>query len=102
MKLLALLFLISSHLLVVHAQHHPQKEEKFEMPKGDLNCIYKFKYSIVQRNKFYPFNIADTIKLVSFHYHRNNYPIKSDTLIVDSLVEIKTLSMPEINILTDI
>ena len=78
------------------------KEIKLPKPKGDLNCFYKPKYSKVQRNQFYPFNISDTIKLVSFRYHRHNYPIKGDTLLIDSLTEIKVLTKAEINNLTDI
>ncbi|SRR5579871_5018887 len=75
---------------------------KLPKRKGDLNCFYKPKYSEAQRNQFYPFNIADTIKLISFRYHRHNYPIKGDTLLIDSLIEIKVLSKAEINNLTDI
>jgi hypothetical protein len=78
------------------------KEIKLPDPKGNLNCFYKPKYSEVQRNQFYPFNIADTIKLISFRYHRHNYPIKGDTLLIDSLIEVKVLSKTEINKLTDI
>ena len=70
--------------------------------KGNLNCFYKPKYSAKQRTLFYPFNSTDTIKLVSFRYHRHNYPIIKDSVIVDSLVEIKVLTKPEINKLTDI
>jgi hypothetical protein len=70
--------------------------------KGDLNCFYKNKYSAIQRNQFYPFSISDEIKIASFHFHRLNYPIKGDTLINDSLVEIKTLNKFEVDSLSDI
>ena len=78
--------------------------EKVELPKlkGNLNCLYKPKYSAKLRTQFYPFNKADTIKLVSFRYHRHNYPIIKDSVIVDSLIEIKILTKPEIHKLTDI
>ena len=78
------------------------KEIKLPKLKGDLNCFYKPKYSPAQRNQFYPFNIAETIKLISFRYHRHNYPIKGDSLLTDSLVEVKVLSKTETNELTDI
>lgn len=78
------------------------KQPKHSKLKGDLNCVYKPKYSAKQRNGFYPFNIADTIKFVSFRYHRHNYPIMRDTILTDSLVEIKTLEKFETDELTDI
>jgi hypothetical protein len=78
------------------------KEIKPKKQKGNLNCIYKQKYSVTQRDKFYPFSIADTIKFVSFRHHRNNYPIKNNILSTDSLVEIKVLTKNETNGLTDI
>lgn len=79
-----------------------EKKIRLPKPKGDLNCFYKPKYSATERNQFYPFIIADTIKIISFRHHRHNYPIKSDTLIIDSLTEIKALTKSEINSLTDI
>ena len=70
-------------------------------PKGDLNCRYINKYSEQKRLQFYPFNISDTIKLVSFRYHMDKSPIHKDSLVTDSLLEIKTLEPSEINKLTD-
>jgi hypothetical protein len=78
------------------------KEIKLPEPKGDFRCVYTPKYSKKQRDKFYPFNIADTIKLVSFRYHRHNYPIKSDIVLIDSLIENITLTKLQIHSLTDI
>ena len=69
--------------------------------KGNLNCVYIQKYSAAERNGFYPFN-SDTIKLISFRYHASNYPIKGDTVLVDSLIDIKTLKKGQTNQLTDI
>ena len=73
-------------------------------PKGgvDENCIYRNKYTETERLKFYPFNVSDTIKLISFRYHNNNYPINKDHITIDSLVEEKTLSKEEVARLTDI
>jgi hypothetical protein len=69
---------------------------------GDRTCVYKPTYSAAQRLRFYPFNVADTIKLVSFWHHNRDHPIKKDSLLVDSLVEIKVLSKTAINQLTNI
>ena len=93
--LFSILFFALSILSVIGQTNHDKQ-------KGDLNCIYKSKYSAKQRIQFYPFNIAETIKLISFRYHKNNYPIKKDSLIVDSLVETFTLNKIQVNILTDI
>jgi hypothetical protein len=78
--------------------------EKVELPKpkGNLNCLYKPKYSAKQRIQFYPFNKADTIKLISFRYHRHNYPIIKDSVVIDSILETKVLTKHEIHKLTDI
>lgn len=97
--LLILLFVVQVHNLTAQTS-----AENIKLPKlkGNLNCVYKAKYSSTQRSQFYPFNIADTIKFVSFRYHRHNYPIKGDTLLIDSLTEIKTLTKADINDLTDI
>lgn len=78
------------------------KHVKLYKPKSDSNCFYEPKYSAIQRNRFYPFNVADTIKLISFRYHRRNYSIKRDTILLDSLIEIKTLKKDETSNLTDI
>lgn len=68
---------------------------------GD-DCVYKQKYSAFKRSKIYPFDVADSIKLISFRQHRNNYPIKGDSIIADSLIEIKKILRSSIDTLTDI
>jgi uncharacterized protein CbrC (UPF0167 family) len=70
--------------------------------KGNLNCVYKQKFSAAERNRFYPFDIARTIKLASFRYHQKDYPIKNGAVIRDSLIEFKTLTEAQTNDLTDI
>lgn len=79
-----------------------QMEQKMFKPKGNPACIYKNKYSVAERNKIYPFSIADTIKLVSFRYHRKNIAIAKDTVITDSLIETTVLSSLQVDSLTDI
>jgi hypothetical protein len=46
--------------------------------------------------------MADTVKIVSFRHHKNNYPIKGNVIISDSLVEVKTLNQGELYQMTDI
>src|SRR6478736_6387452 len=65
-------------------------------------CVYKNKFSSGQRIKFYPFDVVDTIKIVSFKYHWNNYHFSDSGLTSDSLIESDILSGSEINELTDI
>jgi len=101
MRPLILILFIVGQIQSLTAQTTVEKV-KLPKPKGDLSCVYKAKHSSTQRSQFYPFNISDTIKLVSFRYHRHNYPIKGDTLLIDSLTEIKALTKSEIINLTDI
>lgn len=79
-----------------------QKQPKLLSIKGNTNCVYKAKYSAKQRHQFYLFNTANTIKLISFSYKNSKYPFTNDTLINDSLIEVKTLSKIETDQLTDI
>src|SRR3954451_10785125 len=101
MRHLILLISLIVQLQCVSGQNI-EKLTRLPKSKGNPNCYYKPTYSTAQRGKFYPFNIADTIKLISFRYQRYNSPIKGDTLITDSLLEIKTLTTSEIDQLTDI
>ena len=68
----------------------------------DQNCVYNNKYSESQRLSFYPLNISDTVKLISFIYHINNYPVKKGHLVRDSILEIRVLNKTDIDRLTDI
>lgn len=101
MKPLVLVLLIIAQIQFLKAQTSG-KRVSIPVPIGDLNCIYNAKFSPTQRNQFYPFSISETVKLISFRYHRRNYPIKGDSLLIDSLIEIRTLSASDINNLTDI
>jgi hypothetical protein len=94
---LVLVLLFFGHVQYVTSQvtSKPSKH------RGNLNCFYQEKYSAAERNNFYPFNV-DTIKLVSFRYHESNYPVRGDTILIDSLIDIKTLTKAERNELTDI
>ena len=68
----------------------------------DENCFYRGKYSEKERRRMYPFNVSDTVKLVSFRYHKNNYPVRGNTVITDSLFEEIILTKSEVNQFTDV
>lgn len=90
-------------LLLSQFSFAQQKKKIGPPPPGPISdCRYNRKYSDSIRKTFYPFNKYKTVKLVSFRFHQNNLPIKGNSLVKDSLVESKTLSAMEINILTDI
>ena len=74
----------------------------WSIDERSIGCSYKRKYSAEQRMKFYPFNISDSIHLVSFRCHWNNYPINKDGFIKDSLIESKSLNKSDVDKLTDI
>lgn len=101
MKHLLLLLLVISLYLRATAQK-PEKELSPLKLKGALTCFYKQKYTVSERNKFYPFSISDTIKIVSFRFHRQNYPIKGDSVLTDSLIEVRVLTKSAVNTMTDI
>jgi hypothetical protein len=70
--------------------------------KDDKACFYKKKYSHTDRMKFYPFNSYPNVKLVSFRYHKNDYPIKPGIVMSDSILESIQLDDTEVAKLTDI
>src|SRR4029453_5774534 len=73
-----------------------------EIERDPQRCVYKQKYPPKKRLKFYPFNISDSILLVSFPFHSDNYPINRDGYMKDSLIEIIPLDKSNIKQLTDI
>jgi hypothetical protein len=83
---------------------HGQKTQKIirEDKKIDQNCFYHAKYTPDERRKIYPFSVSDTVKLVSYRYHDNNYPVRVNMVIKDSLVEEIILSKSQVNQFTDI
>jgi hypothetical protein len=68
----------------------------------DENCYYNLKYDVSKRLSFYPFSVADSVVLVSFRHQLDNYPIKGDRIVADSLIQRKHLSNAAIEELTDI
>ena len=59
---------------------------------GDPDCHYKPRFTAKQRSAFYPFSIASSVKLVSFRFNKDNVAVRKDSVLADSLVEIKTLN----------
>jgi hypothetical protein len=101
MKYPLALLLVLPFFFNVNGQSPPGRVIKAR--KGvDENCIYINKYSEAARSKFYPFNVSDTIMLVSFNYHKNNYPIDQHSISYDSLIERRVLNKAEVAQLTDI
>ena len=102
MKCTVLLLLAFSLLKSLQGQSPPGPVLK--EPKGgvDDNCVYRNKYTESQRRKIYPFDVSDTIKLVSFRSHNNENPVRKGQVIEDSLIEHRVLSKEEIARLTDI
>jgi len=68
----------------------------------DKNCFYRGKYSEEERMRMYPFSISDTVKLVSFRYHKKNCPVRENTIITDSLLEEVILTKSQLNQFTDV
>ena len=95
-----LLFILFS--FTVNGQTTPPIHAPNSKVGMDQNCIYNNKYSESQRLGFYPLNISDTVKLISFRYHINDYPVQKGHLVKDSILEISVLNKTEINRLTNI
>jgi hypothetical protein len=102
MRFLFIIFYSSILINSAYGQTPVSKHKKQIDVPWDLTCVHRNIYSLDLRLKKYPFNIADTVKLVSFRYHNNNYPIQKGHITSDSLIEEKILNSEEIGNLTDI
>ena len=74
---------------------------------SNRNCQYKYKYSVEERLKIYPFSKASKVQLVSFNKPlsgaRGSYiPLKNGRVDQTKLKEIITLSSKQIDSLTSI
>jgi len=92
------------------SQTSPTQEQQ-DSDRINHECKYLNKYSIEQRNAFYPFNIAKKVKLISFNEKRDKneltvtngrLPMKGKRLIYTDIMELKTLNKSQIDSLTDI
>ena len=68
----------------------------------DSDCVHRNTYTQNQLLDHFPFKVADTIKLVSFRYHNNNYPVRKNHITSDSLIEQLVLSKSEVIQLADL
>ena len=101
--LLYLVLFILCFTSTVLGQEPPTSIPVPEKIKGvDENCYYKEKYSAAKRRSFYPFSVSDSIVLVSFRHHYEDYPVKGSSVIIDSLIEIRHLNTQEVDHFTDI
>lgn len=69
---------------------------------GDADCIYKKRFGDSLRMQLYPFSSATRVELVSFRCQYDVYPIRKDTILRDSLLEVKLLNRADLLRLTDL
>jgi hypothetical protein len=79
-KLILIISLIFPVLTFGQRKHFspPRKFTKrdYQLAHQYNQCFYKNKYNAEQRHQFFPFNTADTIRLVSFEAMQPNYGIE--------------------------
>ena len=90
----------------------PPTKKEMEEEERNHNCIKKNITSLTARLKKYPFNLSAQIQFVSFQggvYLINNEIVRqdslpriNDTILYSKLTEIKTLTYPQVDKLTDI
>lgn len=68
----------------------------------DPKCYHNGHLSKSQRRQIFPFNQAESVKIISFHAKLGRTPIQNDTIITSKVIEIKTLTEKQIDQLTDI
>ena len=82
-----------------------QKSSEEKTADKNSVCNYKNTYSTQDRNSFYPFNQASKILLISFDDPNvvvNSLPVNNKILDSSKVKEIKSLTVNEINNLSDI
>ncbi|MEJ1241080.1 hypothetical protein WBG78_23230 [Chryseolinea sp. T2] len=77
------------------------------MDSENHNCVETTKYSAEERMRFYPFDTADIIKIVSFDNLgdsaiEHTLPMKGKEIDFAKITEVKTLSKDEVRKLTSI
>lgn len=68
----------------------------------DPKCYHNGHLSKNERRQIFPFNQAESVKIISFNSKLGKTPIQNDTIITSKTFEIKTLSEKQIDQLTDI
>jgi hypothetical protein len=85
----------------------PFSEKEILKEEDNKNCIHKLTLNELQRLKFYPFNIAKEIKLISFGDRDSDeiggrLPIDNGQINYNEAREVISLSKSQIDSLTDI
>ena len=96
---------------IIQQECFSQKKKLSKIPAHEKllsdQCIYQNKFTTDQRRKFYPFNIVDSIALISFKYDDSYYvqnfiKVNYNLIIRDSVFEHQRLDSSNIDSLTDI
>lgn len=94
-------------LLLLFVQCKPIKKSSDTPPmpfdmNDDQKCYHNGNLTQSERLQIYPFNKAETVKVISFNSRLGKTPITKDTLIASKIIESVTLSAGQIDSLTDI
>jgi hypothetical protein len=110
LKLLTILFLFVAGTVKAQPSGKPPPIEGPSSKQHKINeynrsCLFRNKYTVSQRRAFYPFYKASTIKLVSFPCKEEGIcglPKNGNRVLFNQLKEIKTLSLAQVDELTNI
>jgi len=91
----------------------PPTKKEMEMEEKNHHCVKKTNKTFTARLKKYPFNVATQIQLVSFKAgvdtsqlqdmkNLDSLPRLNDTICYSKLTELKSITFPQIDKLTDI
>jgi hypothetical protein len=102
---IAILIIAYSSSVECFSQGPPFSERKIKKGIKNAQCVHTNKFSINERQNFYPFKNASTIKLVSFAQPEGEIvtlPTVGGKVDYSGLKEIKDLTRNQITSLTDI
>jgi hypothetical protein len=90
----------------------PPTKKEMEQEERNHNCVKKNITSLTFRLKKYPFNLSTQIQFASFQQGvyltsneivgQDSFPRINDTILYSKLTEVKTLTYPQVDKLTDI
>jgi hypothetical protein len=90
----------------------PPTKKEMEQEERNHNCIKKNITSLTSRLKKYPFNLSAQIQFVSFKggvylidnkiVRQDSLPRINDSILYSQLTEVRTLTYPQVDKLTDI
>lgn len=111
--------LLGQHSHLLKPPKHPPTEVEVKLDEINKQCIHRNKYTIEQRLKFYPFNKAKQVKLVSFKNYSDppiahsigdtsnqiqeiKSPFENKRVDYSTFTELKILNKTQVNKLTDV